>query len=177
MYEVQLHHCLTLLPTLHGVINIDVKQIAKQNQCWWIFSPSPLVRLHVQIVSFHICTNYHVFRTYKLIFIFSCTFHCIFTRVTLIALFPHPFGSTFGGITFNNSFQILGSPITLPTNVSRGSIIAIDNILYYACHFFLMGILNPLYCIIFEVWNFIASFNIYGSISSKFSSSSYQIMT
>jgi hypothetical protein len=42
-------------------------------------------------------------------------------------LSPHPFGLTFGSNTFNNNlFQILGRPITLPTNASRGSITAID---------------------------------------------------
>jgi hypothetical protein len=111
MYEVQLHHCLSFLPTLHGVVNTKVKQIAKRNLCPWIFFPSPLGRFHVHIISLRICTNCRVFKTYKLISIFSCTFHYKFIRVTLIALSPHPSGSTFGGTTFNNNlFQIFGSP-------------------------------------------------------------------
>jgi hypothetical protein len=103
MYEVQLHHFLSLLPTLYGVVNTEVKKIAKWNLCSWISCRSPFVRFHVHIVFLQICTNYHVFRTYKLIFIFSCTFHCRSTRVTLIALFPHPLGLTFGSTTFNNN--------------------------------------------------------------------------
>jgi hypothetical protein len=150
--HVQLHHCLSLLPTLHGVVNIEVKQIAKQNLYSWIFFPSPLIRFHEHIVSPQICTNYHVFKTYKLVSIFSCTFHCISTKVTLITLSPHPFGLTFGNTIFdNNLFQILGRPIALPTNVLQGSIIARDDILYYAGDFCVMGILDPLYCIIFGV--------------------------
>jgi hypothetical protein len=175
--HVQLHHCLSLLPTLHGVVNIEVKQIAKQNLYSWIFFPSPLIRFHEHIVSPQICTNYHVFKTYKLVSIFSCTFHCISTKVTLITLSPHPFGLTFGNTIFdNNLFQILGRPIALPTNVLQGSIIARDDILYYAGDFCVMGILDPLYCIIFGVWTFTTLFNIYNSISSKFSSSCYQIV-
>jgi hypothetical protein len=47
--------------------------------------------------------------------ILSCTLHCIFTWVTLIALSPHPSGLTFKGTTFkDNIFHILGHLIGLP---------------------------------------------------------------
>jgi hypothetical protein len=49
---IQLHHCLGFLPTPHGVDDIEVKQIAKQNLCLWILSPTFHVLLHVYVIHF-----------------------------------------------------------------------------------------------------------------------------
>jgi hypothetical protein len=68
---IQLHHCLGLLPTPHGVDGIEVKQIAKQNFYLWILFPTLLVFLHGHIVPPQICTNYYVFEiTYSFMFFF-----------------------------------------------------------------------------------------------------------
>jgi hypothetical protein len=55
----------------------------------------------------------------KFIYVLFHSFYCIYARVTLMALFPHPFGSTSKGFALISSFiQILGHLIALPINVS-----------------------------------------------------------
>jgi hypothetical protein len=94
----------------------------------------------------------------KYISIIYCTLCCISTRVTLFALFSHPFGSMSRGIVFIDNFvQILGCLIALPINVFQGSIIVANNILYLTSHSFIMGILDIMYYIICGVWNYVAS--------------------
>lgn len=102
----------------------------------------------------------------------------MFARVTFNELSPHPSNSTFKDIAFNdNLFQILGRLIALLVNVSWGSIITIDNVLYLGGHSSILGILDTMHYIFSGVWNYVASFNIYDSISFTFFPSSYQIAT
>ncbi len=77
--------------------------------------------------------------------ILSWNLCCKSTRVTLNALFPHSFGSTFGDIALNESlFRILGCFIVLLVNASRSSNTIIDGILYFTCHFYVLGILDTM---------------------------------
>jgi hypothetical protein len=96
---------------------------------------------------------------------------CKSTRVTLITLSPHPFDSTFGGFALISIFaQTLGCLIALPLNVSQGSIIVTNNVLYPASHSSILGILDIINCTISRVWNYVKSFANYSS-STTFSSS------
>ncbi len=98
------------------------------------------------------------------IFVFSCTFPCKFAMVSWIALSPHPFGSIFGGIAFNNILLwILGYFIVLPINVSQSSIIVVDGIMYLTSHSFILCILNIIYCTFSRMWNYITLSNNYNS--------------
>lgn len=102
----------------------------------------------------------------------------MFVRVTLNVLSPHPSSSTSGDIAFNdNPFQILGHLIALLINVSWGSIITIYNVLFPIGHSSVLGILDTMHCVFSRVWNYVVSFNIYGSIFFTFFCSSYQIAT
>ncbi len=94
------------------------------------------------------------------IFVFSCTFRCKSTRVSLIALSPHPSGSIVGGIALNNILLwILGCFIVLPINVSQASIIVVDGIMYLISRSFILGILNIIYCTFSRMWNYITLSN------------------
>ncbi len=65
----------------------------------------------------------------KFIYVLFHSFYCIYARVTLMALFPHPFGSTSKGFALISSFiQILGHLIALPINVSWSSITIANDI-------------------------------------------------
>ncbi len=84
--------------------------------------------------------------------ILSCTLCCKSTRVTLFALFSHPFGSMSKVIVFIDNFvHILGRLIALPINVFQGSINVANNIMYLTSHSFIMGIIDIMYYIIHGV--------------------------
>jgi hypothetical protein len=73
-------------------------------------------------------------------------------------MFPLPFGSTSRGFTFiGNIFQTLNYFIVLLLNVSQGSIIVTNGVLYLVGHSFVLGILSMVYCTLSGVWNYIAS--------------------
>jgi hypothetical protein len=77
----------------------------------------------------------------------------------LITLSPHPFGSTSKDSTFIGSFiHTLGCFIVLLMNIFLGSITIVDNILYHVGHSYVLGTIGIVYCIIFRVWNYVASF-------------------
>jgi hypothetical protein len=69
-----------------------------------------------------------------------------------VCIVPHPFGSMFGSSTFiGNLVQILDCFIVLLVNVFRGSKIAIDNVIYLACHSSILDIFDMEHCIIYGV--------------------------
>ncbi len=114
----------------------------------------------------------------KHIYIFSSTLRGKSTRVTLFALFSHPFGSMSKGIVFIDKFiQILGCFIVLPINVFEDSVIVANNILYLTSHSFILGILDIMYYIIYGVWNYVASFHNNNFYSITFSCSFCWIVT
>jgi hypothetical protein len=93
-------------------------------------------------------------------------------------LFPHPFDSTSRTIAFINSLiWILGCFIALLVNVSRGSIIVVNSILYPTSRSFILGVHDMVYYIIFGVWIFLALFSNGISSSTTFSFSFYWIAT
>jgi hypothetical protein len=62
------------------------------------------------------------------------------------ALFPHPFGSTSRGSTLIGSLaSTLDHLIILLVNVSRGSIIVADDVLYFEGRSYVLGILDMVY--------------------------------
>lgn len=72
----------------------------------------------------------------------------------MMALFPHPFGSTSRGFSLIGSFiQILVHFITLPINVSWGSITTANDIMYFTSCYFVLGIFDMVYCIFPRIWN------------------------
>lgn len=98
------------------------------------------------------------------IFVFSCTFHCKSAKVSLIALYPHPSGSIFGSTALNNILLwILGCFIVLLVNVSQGSMIVVNGIMYFTSCSSIMGILNIVYCTFSRMWNYITLSNNYNS--------------
>ncbi len=102
----------------------------------------------------------------KLILILFDSFHYRFVGVTLNALSPHPFRSTFGGFAFiSNLTQTLGCLIALLMNASWGSIIVTNNILYLTRHSFILGILSLVYCTFLGISSFVTSLM---NISSPF---------
>jgi len=67
-------------------------------------------------------------------------------------LSPHPSGLTSRGSTFiDNLAWTLGHFIALPMNASRGSIVAIDDIMYLAGHSSILGILVMVYDTLYGV--------------------------
>jgi hypothetical protein len=70
--------------------------------------------------------------------------------LTLFALSPHISSSMSKGIVVIDSFSwILGHLIALLINVSQGSIIITNNIMYLASHSSIMGILDIVYSTLF----------------------------
>jgi hypothetical protein len=68
----------------------------------------------------------------------------------MIALSPHPFGSTFDGPTFNDNLsKILGHFIALLVNAFRDSIIVINDILYLVGPSFALSVIDVIYCTIY----------------------------
>jgi hypothetical protein len=76
-----------------------------------------------------------------------------------------------GFVLIGNFTQILGYFIALQVNASSGSITTIDNIMYPIGCSFVLVINDIVYCIIFEMQNYIASFTIDKSSSTTYSSS------
>jgi hypothetical protein len=98
--------------------------------------------------------------------------------VTFIAPSPHPFGSTCGGFAFICSLvRRLGCLMSLIVNVSRGSIITTNDVLYLTSHSSVLGIFGVVYYIFFGVWKCPTSFANYNSSSITFFFSFYCMAT
>ncbi len=68
----------------------------------------------------------------------------------MFALFPHPFSSMSGGIVIiDNISWILGHLIPLRINISQGSTIITNNVMYLASHSSTMGIFYIIYYTLF----------------------------
>ncbi len=87
------------------------------------------------------------------------TLLCWYVRVTTFTSFPCPLSSMSRGFAFIGSFtRILGRLVALQVNAFWSSIIAINNIMYLIGCSFVLGTVDLVYCTIFGMQNYIASF-------------------
>jgi hypothetical protein len=71
---VQPHLCPGLHSILHGYVNIEMKQINKQNSYMWILSPYLFTFFDMYVISPQIYTKCHVFGLINLYLFFPIPF-------------------------------------------------------------------------------------------------------